>query len=193
MRAARRSNVPDDIALLFEFANSLDERSYVRDGVAHTGGDELATMADLERWMRRRGLLGERARVDAKTFAAALELREALRALLRQSPADRGKEPATTARINAAAAAAPLMVQLSTKGQIRLQPAGGASGLGVILAELLHASETGKLDRLKMCDDDDCRRLFYDRSKPSTRRWCASAVCGNRQKTRAYRQRLRAL
>jgi membrane associated rhomboid family serine protease len=33
---------------------------------------------------------------------------------------------------------------------------------GAILAEPHHASETGALDRLKMYDDDDCRRAFYD-------------------------------
>ena len=33
--------------------------------------------------------------------------------------------------------------------------------------------------------------MFYDRSKPTTRRWCSSLLCGNRQKTRAYRARQR--
>ena len=43
-----------------------------------------------------------------------------------------------------------------------------------------------------MCDLEECHWVFYDRSKPGARRWCASALCGNRQKTRAYRLRHRA-
>ncbi|MBR0825676.1 CGNR zinc finger domain-containing protein [Bradyrhizobium manausense] len=30
---------------------------------------------------------------------------------------------------------------------------------------------------------------FFDRSKPVTRRWCQSALCANREKTRACRER----
>lgn len=182
---------PDDLALLYEFTNSLDERRFVRNGVAHTGGDALATVADLERWMRDHALLGARTKLDAKSLAAALELRRALRALLEVPPSDRPDDAVVSPLVNHAAAAFPLIVQVSEDGKSRLQPLSGAraGGLGAVLAQLHHASETGRLDRLKMCDDEDCRKVFYDWSKPSTRRWCASAVCGNRQKTRAYRRR----
>jgi predicted RNA-binding Zn ribbon-like protein len=33
--------------------------------------------------------------------------------------------------------------------------------------------------------------VFFDRSKPATRRWCMSTLCGNRTKTRTYRARQR--
>jgi predicted RNA-binding Zn ribbon-like protein len=47
----------------------------------------------------------------------------------------------------------------------------------------------GELDRLKTCGAEECKRVFFDRSKPGTRRWCVSTLCGNRIKTRAYRER----
>lgn len=185
--------IPDDLTLLYEFVNSLDERRYVRDGVAHAGGDDLASVAHLERWMRQRGLLAESAKLDGKSLAAALELRLALRAVFELPPSLRPISADVLSRLNAAAAAFPLVVELSSDTTSRLQPDphSRAGGLGAVLAQLHHASETGRLDRVKMCDDDDCRRVFYDQSKPSTRRWCASSVCGNRQKTRAYRRRQR--
>ncbi|MBN9043312.1 MAG: CGNR zinc finger domain-containing protein [Rhizobiales bacterium] len=31
--------------------------------------------------------------------------------------------------------------------------------------------------------------MFYDRSKPASRRWCVSTPCGNRVETRNYRER----
>ena len=47
-------------------------------------------------------------------------------------------------------------------------------------------------DRLKMCAAEECRQVFFDRSKPETRRWCMSTLCGNRIKTLAYRERRRS-
>jgi predicted RNA-binding Zn ribbon-like protein len=65
------------------------------------------------------------------------------------------------------------------------------AGLSPIVAELYDGSRNGTLDRLKMCASDECHRVFFDRSKPSTRRWCMSSLCGNRMKTRSYRERQR--
>lgn len=46
--------------------------------------------------------------------------------------------------------------------------------------------------RLKMCDNRDCRMIFLDHSPASRRRWCAMAICGNREKIRVHRKRKRA-
>lgn len=94
-----------------------------------------------------------------------------------------------TAQLNTAAADFPLIVRVSEAGKLTLQPErrGTLGGLARILADLQLAGESGALDRLKMCASDECRWVFYDRSKPATRRWCSSALCGNRHKTRTYR------
>jgi predicted RNA-binding Zn ribbon-like protein len=52
-------------------------------------------------------------------------------------------------------------------------------------------SVTARLERLKVCSSEECRRVFFDRSKPGNRRWCSADLCGNRHKTRSYRQRQR--
>ena len=49
----------------------------------------------------------------------------------------------------------------------------------------------GTWSRLKVCAADDCRWIFYDRTKPGRGRWCEPELCGNRVKTRAYRERRR--
>lgn len=46
-------------------------------------------------------------------------------------------------------------------------------------------------DRLKLCENPDCRRAFFDRTRSRTRRWCDSAGCGNRARVRSYRERAR--
>lgn len=42
------------------------------------------------------------------------------------------------------------------------------------LADLLLLAQTDRIGRLKMCASDECRWVFYDRSKPANRRGCSS-------------------
>ncbi len=195
MRLSQRhpSPVPREFALLYEFANSLDLRRFVQAGVPHAGGDELATLSGLELWMRRRGLLGEGVRLGPEDHRTALELRDSLRALLLAAPSSRPADSDAVTSLNMLAARFPLILQVSQarKFELRPLPEVRSGGLGLILAELQWGAATARLDRLKMCDSEECRWVFYDRSRPGGRRWCASALCGNRQKTRAYRLRRR--
>ena len=190
MTPARNPPVPPGFGLLYNFANSLDLRRFVQGGVTHTTADQLATVAQLEEWMRGRGLLEKSVRLSRSDYRKALELREALRQFLSLAPTDRRGIDAA-GQLNAAAANFPLILRVSEAGGLDLQPErrGALSGLGRILADLQLAAESGNLDRLKMCASDECKWVFFDRSKPATRRWCSSALCGNRQKTRTYRQR----
>jgi len=194
MRLSRKFPVPGDLALLYEFVNSRDLRRFVQDGVRHRASDELATATQLEAWLQRRGLLKRGAKIDRHGHRQAIELRESLRAFLQLAPSERRRSAPSAVRLSANAANFPLVVQVSTDGTVRLQPqpARPHGTLGNILAELQHAADTGKLDRLKTCASEECRWVFYDRSKPGSRRWCSSALCGNRQKVRAYRRRQQA-
>jgi predicted RNA-binding Zn ribbon-like protein len=87
----------------------------------------------------------------------------------------------------------PLVVAVRDDGGMVLKAAreDALAGLSSVIAELYDGSRNGTLDRLKMCASDECRRVFFDRSKPATRRWCMSSLCGNRMKTRSYRERQR--
>jgi predicted RNA-binding Zn ribbon-like protein len=188
MRLAERYVVPGELALLYEFLNSIDLRSYVEQGTAHTAADELTTLVQFKEWMRERDLLAKGDVVNAATHRRALELREAFRSYLEVPPEDRAKDR-SAAKLNMACAAYPLILRVSNSGSVTLQPASGTSGLGRIVAQFFALAETGRLDRLKVCSSDECHWAFFDRSKPSNRRWCSSSLCGNRQKTRAYRER----
>lgn len=191
MRLSEKFPVPAEIALLYEFVNSLDLRRYVENGTKHAVGDELSTLPELEDWLRARGLLEEGARLDARDHHNALELRGALRSFLALDPADRAAKASATAHMDTAASHFPLILKVSESGGVRLRPAPGAGALGLVLAELHLLLQTGRLDRLRMCASDECNWMFFDRSKPGNRRWCSSALCGNRHKTRAYRHRQR--
>jgi predicted RNA-binding Zn ribbon-like protein len=43
------------------------------------------------------------------------------------------------------------------------------------------------VERVRECDNPECRWLFIDTSKNHTRRWCDMKVCGNRMKARRFK------
>lgn len=192
MQLSDKFSVPGDIALLYDFVNSLDLRRYVEQGVAHIASDELATIAQMGVWLSARELLHESVQLGEDNHRSVLALREALRSFIQLAPIDRKVDVPAAARLNALAVNFPLTLTVEGGG-VALQPlrVSPASGLGTILAELQQLAATERLDRLRMCASEECHWVFFDRSKPANRRWCNSAVCGNRQKTRAYRARRR--
>jgi predicted RNA-binding Zn ribbon-like protein len=130
---------------------------------------------------------------DVDDVAAAAELREALRALLR-SNSGASPDAAATTIVNRVSERAPLRMQVEPGGGARLEGAAdGRAGVDPALARILAAAYTGMAEgswaRLKVCADEECEWSFYDRSRNHSGQWCDMAVCGCRHKVRAYRAR----
>lgn len=156
------------------------------------GDEELAAPGDLEhlrRFVNTRDLeLG----TDTlhtwfdrpEDLERAIELREALRALLLSNAT--GAPPPAVARqtIERVGRRAPLRVD----GELRLVPAGDAQ-LARLLAIAVAAQADGSWLRLKACPGDACQWALYDRTRSRTRRWCAATKCGARTRSREYRRR----
>jgi len=191
MALSEKYAVPRELALLYDFVNSLDRRRYVEDGVAHAGGDEIETPRLLEAWMRERGLLRRGEHVNSDNHRAALELRKGLRDFLLYPPEYRAQAKEAARQLTAVSEKFPLMLAVSDKGTVELARVPGSNALAEVLGQMMSLAETGRLPRLKTCASDECHWIFFDRSKPANRHWCSSSVCGNRQKTRAYRARQR--
>ena len=118
----------------------------------------------------------------------ALALREALRELLRQN--NTGEEATDAAAVmNDAAARAELGLVLDEAGELHLdvRATGINAALGRIVAVAYGAMLDGSWGRLKVCRK--CCWAFYDPSNNRSGTWCSMQLCGNRSKTRAYRQR----
>jgi predicted RNA-binding Zn ribbon-like protein len=47
----------------------------------------------------------------------------------------------------------------------------------------------GHPERLRVCDDEECRWVFNDTSRSGRRRWCEMSTCGNRAKAARHRAR----
>ncbi|HYH92222.1 MAG TPA: CGNR zinc finger domain-containing protein [Candidatus Saccharimonadales bacterium] len=51
---------------------------------------------------------------------------------------------------------------------------------------------SGHPQRIRICDNETCRWVFYDTSRTGKRRWCDMATCGNRAKAARHRARAKA-
>jgi predicted RNA-binding Zn ribbon-like protein len=192
-KESRKFQVPDQLANLYDFANSLDVRHFVHHGVQHPQSDELAGPRELGAWLGKRGLSDGGGKITAAMFETALQLRSDIRSFLGSDLAQRQRNARQNNLLNKALKQFPLTVETQGENGFALRTAreDALAGLSAIVAELYDGSIQGTLGRLKMCAAEECRRVFYDRSKPATRRWCMSTLCGNRVKTRAYRERHR--
>ena len=140
-----------------------------------------------------RGLLEPEQRFTEANRETYLELRRALRDLIAAS------EHGTPSTANAE-----LLDRLGVEAGLHphfhvgrtptLEPRGEgvAAAFGAIVALAFLASFDGTFEHLRLCAADDCRAVFYDRSKNHSGRWCSMDVCGNRAKVRAWRERQKA-
>jgi predicted RNA-binding Zn ribbon-like protein len=127
----------------------------------------------------------------APTFEAALVLRVKIRDYPKCDPEDRRRKSAAGDALNKAMELFPLRVASVPQAGLKLMPAriDESFGLSAIIAELYDKNGERHARQMKMCASGECQRVFFDRSMPGTRRWRRSTLCGNRDKTRTYRQR----
>jgi predicted RNA-binding Zn ribbon-like protein len=173
-----------DLKLVREFVNTRD---------IEAGTDVLSGPAALTRWLRERGL----SQPDAtrRQLAEAVTLREAIRELLavNHDGSGGGASSEAAATLTAAARRFGLHAVFSADSGWRLAPGGSGveAGLGELVAVVTRAMTAGTWRRLKVCRNDTCRWAFFDTSRSGAGKWCSMAVCGNREKARAWRARQR--
>jgi predicted RNA-binding Zn ribbon-like protein len=172
-----------NLDVVIDFVNTLD---------IDEGTDALATPAALAAWLSEQRLTAPSAIPPSDDdLRAAIELREALRALmLANNGAD--ATPQAGQVLERTARRADLGVHFAGDGSVRLEPRDGgvAGALARLLVPIAQARSAGAWERVKACRADDCQWAFYDRSRNRSGVWCDMAVCGNRTKVRSYRSRV---
>ena len=172
--------IASEADLLVEFVNTRDVEEET---------DSIADPGALEAWIEE-GTGEPAGELDAEDVGRVQALRESLRALLL---ANNGEEmdPRRLVTLREAAERTRLRTTFSADGNLGLAPA--RSGLSGFEARLLLAIERlqslGAWPRLKACTDEGCQWAFYDATRNHSRTWCSMDVCGNREKTRRYRER----
>jgi predicted RNA-binding Zn ribbon-like protein len=61
--------------------------------------------------------------------------------------------------------------------------------IGAVLAKFVCEED---FSNVKACEGPTCTLLFADHTRGRARRWCSMAICGNRAKQAAHRQRLKS-
>lgn len=169
-----------DAELVTEFVNTR----HLEDG-----SDLIASPVALSAWLRDGGLASSSDRATTSHVRRAVELREALRALMLRN---NGLEaPADLAPLEDVADRARLGPVFSDDGTVRLEPraTGMDAALGRVVAAVCALMADGRWSRIKACRADDCRWAFVDRARNRSRAWCSMQSCGNREKARAFRRR----
>jgi len=151
---------------------------------------ELTSPEQLRAWLVARRLLPDGTPVTEGDFRRVLQLREALRSLLRANN-DRETPASQVEVLNRLASNAPLTVRFQHDGVPTLEPdiAGVDGALARLVGIVFTAMTDGTWVRLKACRNERCQKAFYDTSKNRSGAWCSMAGCGSRLKARAYRHR----
>jgi predicted RNA-binding Zn ribbon-like protein len=155
------------------------------------GTDLLSDTNGLAEWFVGEGLAPGKVRATRADLTRAIELREALRAVLTAHNLGESAPAEASATLEAIARRARLRLHFEDDGGASLVPdAAGVDGaLGRLLAIVHDSIAQGTWSRLKACRDDSCAWAFYDHTKNRSGAWCSMERCGNRAKARAHRKR----
>jgi predicted RNA-binding Zn ribbon-like protein len=167
-------------------------QAYVNTADLEDGTDELTDPNALAAWLVARGLMDPGQPANVSDSKHAIAVREAIRGVI---GANSGATiyPLDIATLNEAVAASRLRARFGSDAKARLETdAGGVEGaLGRVVAAMFAAMGEEDWTRLKLCGSRSCRWAFYDHSRNHSSRWCRMASCGNRQKARRFRERVK--
>jgi predicted RNA-binding Zn ribbon-like protein len=184
---------PIPLLLVQAFVNTWD---------VEAGEDSLAELDSAREWLGAAGLIPEAGSLDMAELRRAREVREGFRALLVANGGGPAPTPGELAPLHALTREYRLAASIDPEGNVELIPAGAAeaggghdgvaAGLFGLILVMRDAQADGTWPRLKSCRNPDCHWVFYDRSHSRRGAWCDMAVCGNRLKNRALRERRKA-
>lgn len=192
MRTTTEATVGLETAL--DFLNTLE---HSRDGDSDRLSDAPAAIA----WLVEHGAITgdvptSRSVASASTVGRVREVRAALSAVVDSVAHARPADPAAVRVVN----------ELLASGDVRqLTPTADGVAVGArhhgdpVTDALAHLAgpivgliASGDVHRLRMCDNETCRWIFYDASRTARRRWCDMTTCGNRAKAARHRAKRRA-
>ena len=80
--------------------------------------------------------------------------------------------------------------RVDSEGRLVSEGAGWDQFIGDLMVPLIQVVELR--DRLRICGNPHCRLMFLDLSRNRARLWCDNSGCGNRDRVRRYRSRVRS-
>ncbi|HYU48985.1 MAG TPA: CGNR zinc finger domain-containing protein [Candidatus Limnocylindria bacterium] len=170
--------------------------------------DHFVQPADMAEWLHDHGLLHDASLDPAiarlmepgpaatRALARVRQVRAALRELVDATVERRPPVRSAVDVVNQAMRAHQRLVLVAGEDGVSLDHRHEGDPLDDALARIAErvAREVSgdRADRLRICDNDTCRWVFFDSSPTGRRRWCDMATCGNRAKAARHRARAKA-
>ncbi|MFT4307412.1 MAG: CGNR zinc finger domain-containing protein [Microbacterium sp.] len=176
-----RKPAPVPLRLIQDLANSFDLES---------GRESLVGLHDLDAFARSHGM--DDVRFSLEDLDRVRLLRDALRECC---VANAGHEPDPSGLrfLNDTFARVSMNLVIASDGAATLMATGPRSDFDLLATRvqdaIYRADAQGTWPRLKACESEICRWVYYDNSPSGRSRWCTMSVCGSRAKMRAYRAR----
>ncbi|WP_445155771.1 CGNR zinc finger domain-containing protein [Arthrobacter sp. Hor0625] len=153
------------------------------------GAEQLATAADLDRFLAAEGFSGSRTG-DAAELASVRRLRAVLTALW---TADETGAVEAANRLLREAQALPQLVRHDgwdwhLHATAPEAPLADRMGTEAAMA-ILDVIRSREMDRMRVCAADDCDAVLLDLSRNRSKRYCDTGNCANRAHVAAYRAR----
>jgi len=201
--------------LCLDFVNTIDGRKSDSPRTKSTSinsvvlGDKLGEYSDLVAWSLHSGIVTaaearrleqESKRKPAATKAVlgrAIQLREALHRIFKSTMTQRKPQSVDLETLNDELQEARKHERLvaSTKG-FTWQWIDSEAALDQMLWPIAYSAaeflSEADLSRLRECGGEECGWLFEDTSRNRSRQWCHMQDCGNLEKVRRFRTRLRS-
>jgi predicted RNA-binding Zn ribbon-like protein len=175
---------PMPLLAIQAFVNTLD---------VEEGTDELDSVESFQKFLEATDQVKPGFEVKPHHLPLARELRDAVRESLAANSNNHADRDATV-RMIAGARTLQIDLQPDDDGNLALDlsPVDTFATLGSQLLAIAFQSQIeGTWNRLKLCENPECRWAFYDNSRNRSGSWCRMGLCGNRLKNRAYRERHR--
>lgn len=141
----------------------------------------------LDAWFVESGIVDAVTPSRESDVERAIEVREAIYALVGARIAGEEFDRGALAVVNAAARMQPATPQLTPTG--RWTDATPDEALSVVARHAVELLSGPDVPLMKECGNPQCTRVYIDRSRGMRRQWCGMESCGNKLKAQAYRAR----
>ncbi|MFD8083553.1 CGNR zinc finger domain-containing protein [Kitasatospora sp. NPDC059722] len=149
--------------------------------------EKLAAPGQLDAWFVESGMFDTVPGADATDLDIAVDLREAVYALVASRLDGQPMPTRAIAEVNRHAAGLPVTLRLHPSGATRTGSV--AQGLAALAREAVEILGGDDAALLRECARPECTQVYLDRSRGYRREWCAMRTCGNRVKAATYRAR----
>jgi len=154
--------------------------------------ETLLQPEDLDAWLSNEFGVEVSSRADLTDLESAHTVRESTFNIIRARSRSQKPVALDFERLNHHARPAPMIPRFGSGGQRQwVSPAPVVAALSTVARDAVDLLGSPDAERTRECENPNCELVFVDVSPPGQRRWCAMGRCGNRAKTRAYRQRER--